>query len=114
MRTAADNAELAFLSACQTAVGDEKVPEESAHLAAGMLVVGFRGVVATMWSIQDSDAPIIVEAFYTKLLALRREEGVALKGTGAPYALHEATRALREKVGEKNFMRWVPFVHLGV
>ncbi|VDC01234.1 unnamed protein product [Peniophora sp. CBMAI 1063] len=62
MGTAADNAELAFLSACQTAVGDDKAPEESAHLAAGMLAVGFRGVVATMWSIRDADAPVVVKA----------------------------------------------------
>ena len=53
MDTASDNAELAFLSACQTAVGDEKNPEESIHLAAGMLAVGFKGVIATMWSIGD-------------------------------------------------------------
>ena len=51
MSAASPNAELAFLSACQTAAGDEKTPEESAHLAAGMLAVGFKGVVATMWSI---------------------------------------------------------------
>lgn len=57
MGMVAKNAELAFLSACQTAVGDEKIPEESAHLAAGMMVVGFKGVVATMWSIGDADAP---------------------------------------------------------
>ncbi|KZV62123.1 TPR-like protein [Peniophora sp. CONT] len=113
MGTASDNAELAFLSACQTALGDEKVPEESAHLAAGMLAVGFKGVVATMWSIMDADAPIVVEKFYTELLALR-SAGVLGEGeTGAAYALHEATKVLREKVGESKFMRWVPFVHFG-
>ncbi|KZV73881.1 hypothetical protein PENSPDRAFT_626581 [Peniophora sp. CONT] len=114
MGTASDNAELAFLSACQTAVGDEKIPEESAHLAAGMLAVGFRGVVATMWSIMDADAPIVVEKFYTELLALRSAGVLAEGETGAAYALHEATKVLREKVGESNFMRWVPFVHFGV
>lgn len=57
MVTSADNAELAFLSACQTAVGDEKIPEESIRLAAGMLAVGYKGVIATMWSIRDDDAP---------------------------------------------------------
>ncbi|KZV66249.1 TPR-like protein [Peniophora sp. CONT] len=114
MGTAADDAELAFLSACQTAVGDEKVPEESAHLAAGMLAVGFKGVVATMWSIQDADAPIVVEAFYRSLLASRSAGRKGVKGTGAAYALHEATRVLRDKVGEDSFMRWVPFVHFGV
>lgn len=43
--------ELAFLSACQTAVGDGTIPEESMRLAASMLAVGFKGVIATQGSI---------------------------------------------------------------
>jgi CHAT domain-containing protein len=39
----------AFLSACETAKGDRKQPDETIHLAAAMLFVGFRSVVATMW-----------------------------------------------------------------
>ena len=42
--------QLAFLSACQTSVGDKSLSEEAVHLAAGMLAVGYRGVIATMWS----------------------------------------------------------------
>lgn len=114
MGTAANNAELAFLSACETAVGDEKTPEESAHLAAGMLAVGFKGVIATMWAIQDADAPVVVEAYYKELLALRGSGELGKGETGAAYALHEATRVLREQVGETSFKRWVPFVHFGV
>jgi CHAT domain-containing protein len=38
-----------FLSACETARGDEKQPDQTVHLAAAMLFVGFRSVVATMW-----------------------------------------------------------------
>jgi len=43
------NASLAFLSACETAMGDEDLPDEAIHLAASLLFAGFRGVVATMW-----------------------------------------------------------------
>ena len=114
MDTEAGSAELAFLSACQTAVGDENNPEEAVHLAAGMLAVGFKGVIATMWSIQDEDAPIIVEAYYKKLLELRESGTVPVGHTGAAYALHYAAECLRNKVGEKKFERWVPFVHYGV
>ncbi|VDB85611.1 unnamed protein product [Peniophora sp. CBMAI 1063] len=114
MRTVSDNAELAFLSACETAVGDQKIPEESAHLAAGMLAVGFKGVVATMWSIRDEDGPVIVDAYYKELLRLRASGTVREGHTGAPYALHHAVGCLREAVGETNFERWVPFVHFGV
>jgi CHAT domain-containing protein len=43
------NALLAFLSACQTAMGDQDLPDEAIHIAASLLFAGFRGMVATMW-----------------------------------------------------------------
>jgi CHAT domain-containing protein len=39
----------AFLSACETAKGDQKQPDQLIRLAAAMLFVGFKSVVATMW-----------------------------------------------------------------
>jgi CHAT domain-containing protein len=42
-------ASLAFLSACETAMGAEELPDEAMHLAASLLFAGFRGVVGTMW-----------------------------------------------------------------
>jgi hypothetical protein len=39
---------LAFLSACQTAKGDEDMPDQAVHLAASMLFCGFKSVIATM------------------------------------------------------------------
>ncbi|KAF6750671.1 CHAT domain-containing protein [Ephemerocybe angulata] len=42
------NADLAFLSACETSTGEEKLPDEAVHLAAGMLAAGYRRVVGTM------------------------------------------------------------------
>jgi CHAT domain-containing protein len=43
------NAFLAFLSACETAKGDQKQPDQAIHLAATMLFVGFKSVIATLW-----------------------------------------------------------------
>jgi len=43
------NAFLAFLSACETAKGDEQQPDQAVHLAATMLFAGFRSVIGTMW-----------------------------------------------------------------
>jgi CHAT domain-containing protein len=40
---------LAFLSACETAKGDDELPDEAMHLAAALLFAGFRSVIATMW-----------------------------------------------------------------
>jgi CHAT domain-containing protein len=101
------NAEFAFLSACQTATGDESRPEEAIHLAAGMLLAGYRGVIGTMWSIQDNVAPLVVDEVYAQILG----EG-KLNSTKAAQALQTAVRGLREH--GHSFAFWVPFVHMGV
>ncbi|KZV84197.1 hypothetical protein EXIGLDRAFT_624666, partial [Exidia glandulosa HHB12029] len=98
-------AQLAFLSACETATGDETVPNEAVHLAAGMLAAGYKNVVATMWSIGDTEAPTWYYEFYKALLA-DPEHNVA-------YALHEAVKKLREHVGVNAFVKWMPFIHFG-
>ncbi|KIM28110.1 hypothetical protein M408DRAFT_24124 [Serendipita vermifera MAFF 305830] len=99
-------ADFAFLSACQTATGDQKVAQESAHLAAGMLFSGCKGVIATMWSIQDDDAPKITEAVYRRML----KDGKPNRKEAA-WALHEAVKELRESGA--SFLSWVPFIHMG-
>ncbi|KAF8599952.1 TPR-like protein, partial [Ceratobasidium sp. AG-I] len=102
------NKGLAFLSACQTAMGDEKMPDESIHLAAGMLVAGYPSVIATMWSIDDLDAPVVADHVYGQLI-----DGGKMDWSRAARALHVAVGVLREKVNEKEFTRWVPYVHIG-
>jgi CHAT domain-containing protein len=109
MRHSLPAAELAFLSACQTATGDAKLPEEAVHLAAGMLLAGYRSVIATMWSIKDNDAPLIADSVYSHLFV-----GGNPDSTRAAEALHLAVQRLRERVGDLEFLSWVPFVHFGV
>ena len=43
------NAFLAFLSACETAKGDDKQPDQAINLASTMLFAGFKSVVGTIW-----------------------------------------------------------------
>ncbi|KIJ41389.1 hypothetical protein M422DRAFT_255580 [Sphaerobolus stellatus SS14] len=94
MSTSLENAQFAFLSACQTATGDEKLPDEAVHLAAGMLAVGFPSVVGTMWSIGDNDAPIVAEAFYSSLLKNKVNSEGSDGRLRVAYALHEAVKQL--------------------
>ncbi|KAJ6616661.1 CHAT domain-containing protein [Mycena sp. CBHHK59/15] len=103
------HAELAFLSACQTATGDDHLSEEAIHLAAGMLLAGYRSVVATMWSIMDRDAPLVADDFYEYLFRSGKPDH-----TQAARALHYAVERLRDKKGGKSFLSWVPFIHIGV
>jgi CHAT domain-containing protein len=110
MALSLSHAELAFLSACQTASGDQKLPEEAVHLAAGMLSVGYKSVIGTMWSIGDAHAPVVATKFYEVM-----KEQLAAGGKLEPaYALHEATTHLRKKIGVDDFLRWIPFVHFGL
>ncbi|KAJ1305008.1 hypothetical protein OPQ81_000051 [Rhizoctonia solani] len=102
------NKGLAFLSACQTATGDEKLPDEAIHLASGMLMAGYPSVIATMWSVVDDDAPFVADKVYAELM----KDGKVGNGE-AGKALHYAVAALRDKIGEQEFGRWVPYIHIG-
>jgi len=101
------HAQLAFLSACQTATGDRTLPEEATHLAAGMLISGYQGVIATMWSIHDETAPIVTEEFYKELW---KDDKLDVRQ--AAYALYKAIDRLQRE--GKSFLEWVPFIHMGV
>ncbi|EUC61298.1 aromatic di-alanine and TPR containing protein [Rhizoctonia solani AG-3 Rhs1AP] len=102
------NKGLAYLSASNTATGDEKLPDEAIHLAAGMLMAGYSSVIATMWSPGDEDAVLVADEVYSKLM----KDGQVGNGEGGE-ALHYAIAVLREKVGEKEFERWMPYIHIG-
>jgi CHAT domain-containing protein len=107
------NADFAFLSACQTATGDENLPDEAVHLAAGMLSAGYRSVIATMWSIYDNDAPLVAGEVYQHLVC-----GPTPDSTMAAYALHHAVKRLRGELELKTtrsyaFLSWVSFIHVG-
>lgn len=110
------NADLAFLSACQTSTGEEKLSDEAVHLAAGMLAAGYRRVVATMWSIKDEHAPDVAGDFY-QYLWNRRDEGSGeeFDGSLSAYALHHAVQELRQRLGDSEdaLLTWVPYVHFG-
>ncbi|KAH6880957.1 CHAT domain-containing protein [Coprinopsis sp. MPI-PUGE-AT-0042] len=110
------NADLAFLSACQTSTGDEKLSDEAVHLAAGMLAVGYRRVVATMWSIGDANAPAVANDFYNYLFSHREEgSGSLVDGSNSAYALHHAIQQLRGRLdnSDNSLLAWVPYVHFG-
>ncbi|KAJ7227038.1 CHAT domain-containing protein [Mycena pura] len=106
-------ASLVYLSACQTAMGDDKLPDEVINLAVAFLFVGYRSAVATLWSIHDRDGPKVADVFYEYLS--RKVEDVpesVPQVTQAAYALHAAVKKLRND--GCSFARWVPFIHMGL
>jgi CHAT domain-containing protein len=102
-------AEFAYLSACQTSAGEETLSDEAVHIAGGMMLAGYRGVVATMWSIQDHLAPEVADEFYRRIMA---EEGRP-DSRKAAEALHFAVQQLR-KNKKVPLTSWIPFVQVGV
>ncbi|CEL56610.1 hypothetical protein RSOLAG1IB_11971 [Rhizoctonia solani AG-1 IB] len=99
---------LAFLSACQTAQGDPRLPDEAIHLGAALLMTGYPTVIATMWSVGDGDAPHVAERFYGHLIEDRGTEN-----GNAGRALHQAVAALRDSFRDNKFSQWVQYIHIG-
>jgi CHAT domain-containing protein len=102
------NAEVVFLAACQTAMGDSELVNESFHLSGGLIAAGFRGAIGTLWSMNDEDGPLVAKIVYSHLFA----SGQQPQATDAAEALHLAVKALRNK--NVPYDRWIPFIHMGV
>ncbi|EIN11195.1 hypothetical protein PUNSTDRAFT_28588, partial [Punctularia strigosozonata HHB-11173 SS5] len=105
---------LAFLSACETAKGDAArlytlPPDQTVNLAATMLFSGFKSVIATLWSMEDVDGPLIATLVYKELF---RAGKTYLDPDDVPYALDAAIQELRRAHPEPS--RWAPYVHLGM
>ncbi|KAF6756489.1 CHAT domain-containing protein [Ephemerocybe angulata] len=111
-----ENADLAFLSACETSTGEDTSTNEAVHLAAGMLAAGYRRVVATMWAIGDSQAVDVAHDFYSYLWRERNVSEGEFDGSDSAYALHHAVLQLRQRLdmdSEKALLAWIPYVHFG-
>lgn len=105
--TAQNGGEFAFLSACMTAVGGTRVPEESITLAAALQYSGWRHVIGTQWSVWDSAAAEVSDRLYRRLIC----DGT-LDTRRTAESLHAAVRELRDaRPGEPS--SWGPFIHLG-
>jgi hypothetical protein len=99
--------EFAGLSACKTAVGGLELSDEAITLAAALHYTGYRRVVATLWSVHDSDAADLFAHLYAQIT----DDGVLHPARSAA-ALHAAVHHLRDRFRDFPH-RWSPFVHIG-
>ncbi|KAF9234290.1 CHAT domain-containing protein [Melanogaster broomeanus] len=99
--------EFAFLSACETAMGDSSTPDEVIHLAAGLQFMGVKSVIGTLWHVHDEVTYKLVLAFYKEFC-----KNGTLDCTMAARALHEAVATLA-KDGVPLQERAM-FVHIGI
>jgi CHAT domain-containing protein len=104
------DARLAFLSACEAAVGSYDAPDEAIHLAGSLLVAGFTHVIATQWTVFDTIAPQVAEGFYARLSSRDDRGQTYLDPAGSARALHDAIARLRDRYQS---LLWAPYLHIG-
>lgn len=100
-------ADFAFLAACKTATGGTELPNEVMHLAAGLQLAGFKSQIASMWSVDDTEAHTLTNEVYKILLGSNLPSS-----THAALALHEGVCLLRKH--NVPLLRWIPFIHIGI
>jgi len=101
--------ELAYLSACDSAVTSLGLADEAVHLAGAFHLAGYQNVVGTLWPVGDRTAGMIAEDFYRQLT----RGGTAPPDTSlTSFALHSATRRLRDRFpGHPG--HWAGYIHTG-
>jgi len=62
-----NNASLVVLSACNTTLGKEEIGEGIMSIARGFFNGGAQSVISSLWSVDDTATPYIMNAFYKNL-----------------------------------------------
>ncbi|MFF3843964.1 CHAT domain-containing protein [Streptomyces sp. NPDC002328] len=99
-------AQFAYLSACETAVGGTRLPDEALHLAGTLQLAGFSQVIGTLWRVDDESSAEIAQGVYGVLKDA---------GPGAPpaaLALHRAVGRLRARHPDRP-LSWAAHLHSG-
>jgi CHAT domain-containing protein len=102
------DAEFVYLAACQTAMGDNQMINESFHLSGGFIAAGFQGAIGTMWSMRDADGPTVANSVYSYIFHHSKRP----QASDAGKALQLAVQKLRDD--GIPYERCVPFIHIGI
>ncbi|MCJ1246415.1 hypothetical protein MMC30_003622 [Trapelia coarctata] len=99
--------QLAYLSACETAVNkDAELQDEGIHISGGFQMAGVSNTIATWWEIEDRYPVFIATAFYKTLI-----ENGYVDFSKCAASLRTSTLALRARgVGP---LIWGAYVHYG-
>ena len=92
--------DLLVLSACSTAVGDERA---ALGLAGVAVKAGARSALASLWAVNDESTAVLVGEFYRELAA----------GAGKAAALRGAQLALLNDARYSHPAFWAPFLMIG-
>jgi len=94
--------ELLVLSACETAIGDDRAPLGLAGIA---LKSGARSTVASLWKVNDAATSTLMQRFY---------QAVATRRVTKAVALQQAQKAiLADPQFRSHPYYWAPFILVG-
>lgn len=100
-----NNADLVFLSACETNLGKVETGEGIMSLTRSFFYGGAKSIISTLWTIDDSSTSIIVNDFY-KNLAEGNTKSRALRDAKLAYLSNSS-------LSEKSPYYWAAFTLLG-
>lgn len=120
------DADLVVLSACETARGEPKAGEGVESLARAFLYSGARGLVASLWQVEDRAAALTMATFYAGWLegnlppaAALREAKLALRRNRVEPDRNRSRpispvpgRGMPTSAGHPYY--WAPFIHIGL
>ena len=106
-----DHAQLAYLSACQTARNQAAdLLDEAIHLTTAFQLAGYPHVIGTLWAIRDRTAADIAGNFYARLQTGPR----TFDTTAAAHALHHSIRDFRDRLNTGGIPSlWAAYIHTG-
>ena len=103
------DADLAYLSACDTAVTAPHLADEALHVTGAFHLAGYRHVIGTLWPIDDRTAAQVAGDFYSQLT---NGGAVPPRPDHAAQALHHATTRLRTQHPTAPSL-WAAHTHTG-
>ncbi|MFB8275905.1 CHAT domain-containing protein [Nocardia colli] len=101
------DAELAYLSACETSISSHELIDEAVHLSGALHLAGYRQVIGTLWPIGEFASQRMAVEFYHGIAHDR-----AVDVTDAAIALHTATVGLRDEFPNTP-SAWAAYLHIG-
>jgi tetratricopeptide (TPR) repeat protein len=102
-------ADLAYLSACETTDTAPRFADEALHITAAFQTAGYRSVIGSLWKIQGTTGAKIARTVYEELTACGTREPATSESA---YALHTAVVAMRAQYPQAPGV-WAAHVHFG-
>ena len=103
-------ADLAYLSACETARSLPRLADEALHITGAFQLAGYRSVIGTLWPIEDDIAATIARRIYGNLTCGGTRP---VQAASAALALHHAVQQVRQASPEWP-TAWGGHIHVGL